>query len=240
MGIMNNQRNNQFGHFENIWTEVILDTNISVVGACSDDFKSYCNFEILPLAEWKKSLDRTYHRLLRELKVRCYGATARDARMDYRKLAAVICATVITEKPYVFDLPKAQDFLLNCKQNMTPVERNRWAADHLLINYKMAFYAGLQMVYLALQEELFNQAEMESDDRADACARLLNQYGHLIPYQRGEKERSETDSFDVNMIFGLAWSDRPSQGADMFFLAMQYYQIEMYTREKLFREIKNI
>ena len=41
------------------------------------------------------------------------------------------------------------------------------------------------------------------------------------------------NSFDVNIIVGLARADFSGKDIDMFMFAMQLYQIEMYTVEKL-------
>lgn len=60
-------------------------------------------------------------------------------------------------------------------------------------------------------------------------ATKLNDIGHLFHYPSAPN----ADSFDVNIIVGLARADFSGKDIDMFMFAMQLYQIEMYTVEKL-------
>lgn len=230
---MSDREEKKPGHFEAIWSDVILDAVNAVWHSCNEDFKQFCGLESLPSELWKKRLDKAYHRRLRELKETCYGEGANNGLMDHRKLAAVVCAAIMEEKPYTFDLLKAAEFQKDKSKILSPVKRNRWAVDHSLINYKLAYFAGLQMIYLMLLEDLFSTAKTKDCKKAEACAMLLHQYGHLIPYRRAKEEKDDADSFDVNMIFGLARCDTSNGILDMFLLAMQFYQIEMYTRERL-------
>ena len=57
----------------------------------------------------------------------------------------------------------------------------------------------------------------------------INKIGHLYQYP----SPLDADSFDVNVIIGMARADLGNKDFDMFLFAMQLYQIEMYTVEKL-------
>ena len=120
------------------------------------------------------------------------------------------------------------------KNAMSGVAFNSWLAQNVYLNYKFAYYAILQLVYLTLLYYL-NNPQMAStlygisETDATTLVVALNNIGHLFPYP----SPPDADSFDVNVIIGLARSDLTGQNFDMFLFAMQLYQLEMYTIGKL-------
>lgn len=194
-----------------------------VTEECDEEFYRVCNLQPKPLEPWKKSLEKEYRKLRRDLKEFCYGNRADNGLLDGRKLAAIFCKALIKEKAFRFDTNEALCLLKERKKNLSSDSFNCWAAHNVFINYKFAYYVSLQLVYLTLLQQLLSSEETKPD------AIKLNRNGHLYQYPY----LPNTDSFDVNIIIGMARSDLGGKDFDMFLFAMQLYQIEMYTIEKL-------
>lgn len=69
---------------------------------------------------------------------------------------------------------------------------------------------------------------MDSGETVDA-AKQLAEKGRLFRYPR----IPNLDNFDVSMVLGIGRADMRGEKIVPFLLAMQYYQIEMYTRRML-------
>lgn len=210
-------------HYSQIWEKVICVVLQVIEDECDKKFVEICNLKTKQLDIWKKCLEKEYRTLRRDLKEFCYGNRSDHGSLDSRKLAAVFCKALINEKVFIFDTEEAMTLLMQQKKKLPSEEFNRWAAHNVFVNYKFAYYVSLQMVYLTLLDRLLTSEETKP------IAIKLNKIGHLCRYPY----IPNTDSFDVNVIIGIARSDLRGIDFDMFLFAMQLYQIEMYTIEKL-------
>lgn len=215
-------------HYTQIWEKIITPTLQVVREECDEDFRNSCDLEIKEIEKWKKTLEEKYRTLRSKLKDVCYGDSKDVALLDGRKIAAIFCRALIEEKAYRFDTDRAYEIMSNKKRTLSKVGFNRWAVDNVYINYKVAYYVSLQLVYFTLLHDLVSSKRSE-------LARSLNEVGHLYRYPYP----SDSDSFDINIIIGLARMDLAGEDLDMFLFAMQLYQTEMYTISKLERESVN-
>ena len=218
---MSNQ-NEESRHYAQIWAKVIEPVCEVVISECDEDFRQKCFLEPKSTQIWKKDLENEYRSLRREMKELCYGDKADDGLLDSRKLSAIFCKALMRIKAYQYNVNEARRLVEKKKQEMPPAEFNLWAVDTVYINYKLAYYVSLQLVYLTLLDDLKLSGDIDK-------LRRLNDIGHLIRYPWVK----DMDSFDVNVIIGMARADISGKGLDMFLFAMQLYQIEMYTRERL-------
>ena len=216
------KNNDESRHYAQIWDKVIKDLLSAVEEECDKEFSESCDLQMKPLGEWKKSLETEYRILRRSLKESCYGNRKDKGVLDGRKLAAIFCKALINEKVFCYDTNKAFNLLEKKKRELAPDAFNIWAAHNVFLNYKLAYYVSLQLVYLTLLEALLTSEQVKE-------ATKLNDIGHLFHYPSAPN----ADSFDVNIIVGLARADFSGKDIDMFIFAMQLYQIEMYTVEKL-------
>lgn len=222
------KQNSESRHFSQIWEKVVYPVLRVVEEECDEEFSKNCKLKTKELNTWKDKLEKDYRDLRRDLKEFCYGNREDDGSLDGRKLAAVLSKALIKEKVFIFDTKEAAVLLSKRKKTMQPDKFNCWVTHNVFLNYKFAYLASLQMVYLTLLNRLLLL------DETKASSRRLNKIGHLYryPYSRN------TDSFDVNVIIGMARSDLMGKEFDMFLFAMQLYQVEMYTVEKLKQEDK--
>ncbi len=216
---MMRKKNEGSRHYEQIWNKVIQQVLKVVTDECDKKFREECCLKIKPLKDWKEKLECKYRMLRKELKEICYGNHIDQGLLDGRKLAAIFCKALTEEKAYVFDTVAAYTLMKQKKAEMPPVQFNLWAVHNVYINYKLAYYVSLQLVYLTLLHDL------QSSEKTKNLAKELNRNGHLYRYP----PNSNSDSFDVNIIIGMARIDVSKENFDMFLFAMQLYQIEMYT-----------
>lgn len=210
-------------HYTQIWDKVVRLALEVVEEECDTEFSTMCSLQLKPEAELKTSLEKEYRILRRELKESCYGNGADDGFLDGRKLASVFCKALVNVKAFQFNTADALKLLKKRENELSSEALNRWTVHNIFINYKLAYYVSLQLVYLTLLQQLLSSEETRE------YGKKLNAIGHLHQYPSANK----TDSFDINVIIGIARADIRAKDFDMFLFAMQLYQIEMYTVEKL-------
>lgn len=237
-------------HFAQIWAEVIVPVRDVVQKECDPAFIKRCGLDYKDTKTWQKLLESAYRDLRRDLKAICYGdgrpanktseeeQPFRDRFLDGRKIASVLCAALIRRKVFKFDVSQARALEEEKRVELAPVAFNFWAAQNVYVNYKLAYYASLQLVYLTLMYDFIQQANdpaLPGNEREEAVAlasRLCAQK-HLCPYPPPKRG----DGFNVNVILGLARADLNRRELDTFLFAMQLYQIEQHTIDTLKREL---
>lgn len=237
--------------FDHIWDKVVKPVSVTVLAESDTCFKEYCSVELKSDQEWRRELYKMYQHLRKQLKDICYGSSDHrnpEELLDGRKIAAVLCASLISQKGIQFDTVKALEFVEKKKEELAddPVCFNQWAVGNVYVNYKLAYFASLQLVYLTLMRDLLIKAglknssqrdlspnEVQKQEEARKLSSKLNDWGHLISYPQPPRG----DGFDVNIIIGLARTDMSMKDLDMFMFAMQLYQIEEHTVDLLKKSI---
>lgn len=241
-------RKRESKHFAKLWREIELAIECAA-DECGDEFRTSCGLAFVKTDQLKEAVEQEYRQLRNDLKKECYGrneegrpmdAAEEEGResdgdresgqsLDARKIAAVICYALIRKKPLVFDEKKAVELLadheelLNRQENPDRTVLNKWIVDNFFVNYKIAYLAGLRIIFMTLLSEL-----LESPDTLEAGKELAAR-GRLFQYPRC----AGLDNFDVNMVLGLGRSDMKKDKIAPFMLALQFYQIEMYARRML-------
>lgn len=221
-------------HFNRIWKMAVLPAKTLVLEEADPVFLERCCLREVNLGDWKEQVGKEYWDLREKLKVTCYGKDASDGSLDGRKIAAVFCKALVREKAFVYDVAQAGKLVKEKAADMQPLAFNRWLVRNIYLNYRLAYYASLQLVYLTLLHDLQDLETSKSlygilDEDTTPLVASLNDIGHLLPYP----SPSDADSFDVNVIIGLARADLTRQEFDTFLFALQLYQLEMYTVGKL-------
>lgn len=235
-------------HFAKLWEEIERAIEDSA-SECGSEFRDSCGLVRVKTDKLKETVEKEYRRLRDDLKKECYGRNEegrqKDAvedkslegdggnesgqSLDARKIAAVICCALIRKKALAFDEKKAvqllaeQEELLNQQEKPDRTVLNKWIVDNFFVNYKIAYLAGLRIIFKTLLEDL-----LRKPDTLEAGKQLAAR-GRLFQYPR----ISGLDNFDVNMVLGLGRSDIKNDKIAPFMLALQFYQIEMYARRML-------
>lgn len=216
-------------HFDRMWKSVMHSINIAME-ECDPEFIKRCH----PVQRDKDKLaymaENSYRRIRSDLRLECYGTKNGEENMDTRKIASVMCCTLMEQQAVRFDAEAAvammaeKDDLLKKQEAKTDrIEFNRWIVDNFFINYKIAYLTGLHIVVDALVSELLKDQDTVSFGQALAKQGKPSQYPNV----------REVDSFDVSMVLGLGRAGMQRKPVNAFLLALHFYQIEMYTRKAL-------
>lgn len=223
--------------FTHIWNRVIQPVFSVVESECDSEFRDRCSLVARSSDDWRKDIYPVYQKFRKQLKDICYGPSEHlsdEELLDGRKIAAVLCAALICKKGFQFQTTPALLLAEEKKKNYSPVAFNQWAVRNIYINYKLAYYASLQMVYLTLMYDLLEKtkdrtlSQVEQQEAKELAVALREEH-HLCPYSQPLKG----DGFDVNIIIGLARTDLARRELDTFLFAMQLYQIESHTIDVL-------
>lgn len=216
--------------FDHIWENIVSPVWETVRIECDPEFAAEVNLNFRGSeAAWRQLAEDTFHHWRHIFKEQCYGSKERrigNPRLDYRKLGAVLCQTFLMRKPISFSLDRASVFATKKKAELAGLEYTIWAVNNTLINYKFAYLASQQLVYLTLLAYYFS--ENASEDMI-WMGRKLNQTGRLYRYP----SEDGSDTMGANIIVGLARNNISGNGLDMLLYAMLLFQNEMYTRTKL-------
>lgn len=217
-------------HFTEIWKSVICVIASTVEEECSDEFKVECklvNKTKESAEEYKHKLDKTYHNLREDLKLWCYGDNGSHRSLDYKKIAAILCHSILTNKPFSFDVSKACEM---ARKNGEICKENNWYVDNFLINYKMALYVSLAYIQMMLVQELTSCPETEN------AGRTLEKQGHLFRYPRKRLDAdmcgqyTDAETFETNMIIELSRLDSEEFYNNTLLIAYLLYGVDMYNR----------
>lgn len=193
---------------------------------CDSTFMSRTELSYQRGKKWLEQAENEFHQQRQIFKRECYGEKSERSDhqlLDYRKIAAVLCKTFLILKPFYFNVEAANECAAERRETLSSKEYTRWAVDNILINYKFAHLVGVQLVYISLLSELL------SDHDTAEMGKALNKMGHLLHYRTDIRY----DTFDMNVVVGIARADVDRHELNMMLYAMLLYQTEMYTRERL-------
>ena len=213
--------------FPFIWENIVKPLWQVVLDECDPAMMKNCGLHYRDGDEWRRGLEKEFHIQRQELKRQCYNRRkpqlGPQPLLDSRKVAAILCKSCLKRKAFSFDLTAAASLAAEKKRTLSNAEYTVWSVHNILVNYKFAHLAGTQMVYLTLLSDLVHRDETKEMGLA------LNKIGHLLQYPA----ESGYDTFDMNIIIGMARGDVSGENLNALLYAMQLYQLEMYTRERL-------
>lgn len=151
---------------------------------------------------FKKRLFETYHKEREEFK-KSWHSKHGEGKLSFSKLAAVVCSALIRNKFFKISVDqKTLDSVHNLKKELI--------IDNYLINYKLAFYAGLGVVYASLISDVSNDTEK--------CNIILGEKHLYFPQEKTE----DNDTCQDHIIKNLAKKDLKNIDTDLVELAVIY------------------
>lgn len=215
--------------FDEIWEQIIEKSIEYALSDMDQEFTDCCDVEHREFEHLKPLVEKEYKEKRHLMKLECYSSAKKDDCLDSRKLGALICGALIHSKCVVFDEKKAFKLSNEKKKKLSIEEYNEWAAKNLFVNYKIAYFASWQLVFVSTVYCLLNNRDMfENDIELTAKARygqLLSKNKGFFPYPKWQN----FDSFGVNMIVDLARADMNGRDLDLILYSMMLWQIEMYS-----------
>ena len=222
----------EISNFRYIWEKWIVPLVNDLYAQTDKKFREYCNVRIRNLDEVYNNAEKFYQYKREEVKRAFYGEYHKgdsviEHRMDFHKISAIICRTLIEYKVYDFDEPLCQKYV---DKNIDPYNTD-WVVRNALINFRLAFYSSVVFMFHAMQFEYYKE-NPELFKRLENKGRL-NLYETHIPNAGKVKE-----SFENCIVLDLAKRDIGNHSFDYFMYAIIMYQLEEHNKNLLFTEDK--
>ena len=218
-------------NFRYIWTTWITPLVNDIYIQSDPKFREYCNIRIRNLDRICDDAEIYYQQKREEAKRVFYGEYHRgdsetEHRMDFYKISAVICRTLIEYKVYDFDENLCREYI---DKNIDSYDTD-WGVRNALINFRLAFYSSVMFMFHAMQFEYYKENT--------GLFELLNKKGKLDLYEtHAFNDDKIKESFENCIILDLAKRDIGNHSFDYFMYAIIMYQLEEYNRNLLLGEI---
>lgn len=199
-----------------------------------DEFKRYCHASIRDLNKIRIDAEKYYQKKRALVKKEFYGEyhkgdSETDHRMDFHKIGAIICKTLIEHKVYDFDTDCCEKYV---KQKNDPCDTD-WVVRNALINFRLAFYGSVVFLFQAMR--------FEYSKNNPSLYKKLSQKGKLDLYKinlNAEKSdaiclRPVKESFENCVVLDLAKRDIGNRSFDYFMYAIILYQLEEHNKNLL-------
>lgn len=216
-------------NFQYIWIQWIEPLVDDLYAQMDNEFKQYCNVHIRDLSKIRINAEKYYQKKRLEVKQEFYGDYHKedselDHRMDFHKIGAILCKTLIEYKIYDFDVNCCNRYV---EQKNDPYDTD-WMVKNVLINFRLAFYSSVVFLFQAMRFEYY-----KSDAR---LYKILSEKGKLDLYKESNTNiRPVKESFENCMILDLAKRDIKNRSFDYLMYAIVLYQLEEHNK-RLFLE----
>lgn len=212
-------------NFQFIWKEWIVPLVYDLYDQLDDSFRKECNVQIRNLDKICVNAESYYQRKREEIKVLFYGEyqkgdSAIAHRMDFHKIGAIICRTLIEFKVFEFDIKSCKEYV---DKNIN-IYNTDWVVKNALINFRLAFYGSIVFLFHAMQYEFWN------DDKQ--LYKKLNEKGKLNLYEieKPDMKKEVKESFENCIVLDLAKRDIGNRSFDFFMFAVVLYQLEEHNK----------
>ena len=180
--------NSEHDYFEFIWQKAIVPAIKQCESAVDSKFRELYSFSCKNIQKLKYRIQGDYLENRENFKI-LYHKDCEDAILDISKLASVIC----------FALIKNKVFYLDEKKEIVETLSNDFLCSNFLINYKVAFYASLNVLYVGMV------AECRNDTKFSDIYQELQRKKSVKLYAYGDGENY--DKFSQSVIKHLAFLD---------------------------------
>ncbi len=218
----------EISNFRYIWVEWITPLINDLYNQTDGLFRESCSFRIRNLEGIYSNAEKYYQHKREEVKRTFYGKYHKgdseiEHRMDFHKISAILCRTLIEYKVYDFDEKLCQDYI---DKNIDTYNTD-WVVRNALINFRLAFYGSIVFMFHAMQFEY-------SKDGNIKLFKSLEQKGKLDLYETCTLNNGKVkESFENCIILDLAKRDIGNHSFDYFMYAIIMYQLEEHNKNLL-------
>ena len=205
-----NIENNQYS-FDLIWEVIILPIIKRINENVDSDFRNACDFACVDLNEYKIQLEKLYKKKREWLK-KVYLPYEEEPILDTHKIGAVLCRAIIGDKPFAFNVNKVNDYI-----NRSSTNDVQWYIDNIGVNYKLAFYVSIGMVYMEIVKTLADSGKKDLSNR-------IKDEGVLFFYPKSPRH----EDFQTSCIISLLKNDILKRDFDYLTYSAMLFQFERY------------
>lgn len=223
---MSNQAS--LSNFSKIFDKIVVPLIEQVKNEVDIQFKDKVNLKVKEREEACSACEAFYEKKKKELKRLFYGEKYSEKEddkflFDVHKVASIVCYSLIKHKVFVFDEKVA------CE--MMDGKETSWVIDNAFINYKLAFYVSVSIIYYKMffeVEEAIKKAieEGTNKDAEEELKHSLLEKRKLFLY----KIRTGHESFANSIILDFAKRDIHKRSFDYFLYSALLFQLEEYNK----------
>ena len=203
--------------FDYIWQEWIIPLVNEIPTQMDEKFKEYAKFEIRDLQDIKANVKKFYLQKLESIKKEYYGDSKKHF-MDFHKLSAILCRSLIEYKVYNFDTSLCEQYI---REQRIDSKNTDWLVCNALVNFRLAFYSSVVLLY---QSMLFNL----KDDSEELYVLLRDQ--RKLNLYTSKRNPNVHESFENSLVLDLAKRDVNNRSFDCFLYSTILYQLEEYNK----------
>lgn len=217
-------------NFQYMWNQWIIPLVDDLYTQVDNDFRQFCNLHIRDLDKICMEAERYYQKKRIEVKKEFYGQyhkgdSETDHRMDFHKIGAIICRTLIEYKVFEFDINCCRKYV---EQKVDPYNTD-WVVKNALINFRLAFYSSVVFLFQAMRFEYFKSNKL--------LYKALSEKGMLDLYNASSTDvKLVKESFENCIVLDLAKRDIGNRSFDYFMYAIILYQLEEHNKILLGKE----
>lgn len=216
--------------FNYIWDNWVVGSLSKIESQMDTDFKRQANVRRRNTDEIKKVAAEYFLSKREKIKKEYYGETpsSNSHLMDFHKLSAILCRTLIEYKVYDFDIAECKKYI---EKNSVDSKNTDWLVHNALVNFRVAFYASIVFLYNSI---LFQLSSSKSQ-----LYPLLLQQKKLNLYTHEDKGNIH-ESFENSLVLNLAKRDVNNRSFDTFLYSTIMYQLEQHNMMLLKNELKSM
>lgn len=245
--------NNKILPYDEVWEKVIKRSIRLCEKQLDTTFKDESKFSVCNLNDYKLQLKKIYRRKRQWLK-KVYLPNDGDATLDFHKLSAALCRSIIGLKPFKYDMPIAERLFVEVKKktDCSQKERISWQVNNSYINYKLAFLVAEGMIYIDLLywakcmiedlEKDCNSVDY-SQEKNDNLKKELRIYQQIIDMLQSSccrlchyQETPSHDDFFISSVIALMKNDYLERNFDYLQFSISMFQWEEYTKKQLYEQ----
>ena len=237
--------------FDYIWERSVLNSIAKCQKELDKAFQEKVSLTTPCKSIYKKELSKIYHRKREWLK-KTYLPNSDQAMLDFHKLSAIMCRSIIGHKFFKFDVEKAKAFLVSTHQKVNTNAISAYQAltleiDNVYVNYKLAFLVAESIAYEDLiawsdfYADEFKKIASEKDKKSivfskvyeDFSKYLISDLKKLHDYPLNYKH----DPLYESIVISLAKNDILQRDFDYLSFSAILYQWQEYTKRVVFNDI---
>lgn len=234
--------------YDKMWEKIILPSIQLCKEELDNDFAMQAKVTISDLELYKEKLKEIYKRKREWLK-REYLPNEDNPTLDFHKLSAVMCRSIIGVKPFCYDVDIAEEIFLRVSKDVSLKHSDMvgWQIRNVYVNYKLAFLVAeginfVDLLYWA-QKKLDtiknDYSEEDIDKNIDNCGTKIEVYNKFIDLLNNSQHRlfnyarSEShDNFIISSIVALMKNDYLKRDFDYLQFAISMFQWQEYTKKQ--------
>ena len=214
---MTEQEKHEF--FDFLWDNWLVSLFQRMYDGMDDDFRTNVKAKICDLESIRVNAEKYFFIRYNTFKKDYYGYLDDEQTPDIHKICAILCRTLIEEKIIKYDISACQQYI---DEKNIDKKNTDWLVRNALVNYRIAFYASITLLY---QGMLFKYKDPAIHEKLEKNRNL-----NLYTKNDGSPKSINHESFENYMILDLAKRDVNNKSFEFFMYAAIMYQLEEYNR----------